>query len=64
MDHHPPQVNSPWIQQQDFCWATKLMIAHVHVDLFVEEKPMESTATIPTVAAMVTKIGVDRWWST
>ncbi len=53
----PPQINSLWIQQQAFSQATELMIAHLHVDLFVEEMPMEKTETTPTpVAAKITLI--------
>ena len=54
MDHLPPRINSLRLQQQKFCRDTELaiVIAHVHVDLFVggAEHSLSETALSKSLA--------------
>jgi hypothetical protein len=54
MDHLPPRINSLRLQQQKFCRDTEfaIVIAHVHVDLFVggAEHSLSETALSKSLA--------------
>ena len=56
MDCSPPRINSLLIQQQAFHRVTELCIAHVHVDLFVDdEMPVDETAIMLTTTPLAEK---------
>jgi hypothetical protein len=55
MDRLPPRISSLRLQQQNFVGAQSLLIAHVHIDLFVggEEDSLRVAVAIAVTIALV-----------